>query len=152
MRPTASPSRPYGRYAVVLRPSLDRDAYIDAPSQDQEAPIQPKANAAVVLTGPAPSGMTCGFLSHPTRSNGVNVQVVSFASSRSGQERRAAEREAHRVRGQHIGRPKVLYEKKAALARRMHATGESASTIAATLGVSRATVYRVLAKRTEETE
>jgi hypothetical protein len=59
MRRTASPSRPYGRYAVVLRPSLDRDAYIDAPSQDQEAPKQPKANAAVVLTGPAPSGMTC---------------------------------------------------------------------------------------------
>jgi hypothetical protein len=58
MRRTASPSRPYGRYAVVLRPSLDPDAYIDAPSQDQEAPKQPKANAAVVLTGPAPSGMT----------------------------------------------------------------------------------------------
>ena len=65
MRPTASPSRPYGRYAVVLRPSLDRDAYIDAPSQDQEAPKQPKANAAVVLTGPAPSGMSCINLGAP---------------------------------------------------------------------------------------
>jgi len=31
----------------------------------------------------------------------------------------------------------------AVLARRMHASGESASTIALTLGVSRATVYRV---------
>ena len=60
MRRTASPSRPYGRYAVVLRPSLDPDAYFDAPSQDQEAPKQPKTHATVVLTGPAPSGMTCG--------------------------------------------------------------------------------------------
>jgi len=32
----------------------------------------------------------------------------------------------------------------------MHASGESARTIAATLGVSRATVYRVVAEDTEE--
>jgi DNA invertase Pin-like site-specific DNA recombinase len=32
-----------------------------------------------------------------------------------------------------------------ALAQRMHASGESANTIATRLGVSRATVYRVLA-------
>lgn len=63
-----------------------------------------------------------------------------------GLERRAAAREARRARGQHIGRPRVLDEKKAALAQRMHASGEPASTIAATLGVSRATVYRVLAE------
>ena len=37
MRPTAPPSRPCGRYAVGLRPSLDPDAYFDAPSQDKEA-------------------------------------------------------------------------------------------------------------------
>ena len=67
-----------------------------------------------------------------------------------GRERRAAAREARRARGQHIGRPKVLDEKKAALAQRMHANGESASTIANTLGVSRATVYRVLAEQTAE--
>src|ERR1700739_2602125 len=67
-----------------------------------------------------------------------------------GRERRAAAREARRARGQHIGRPKVLDEKKAALAMRMHASGESASTIANTLGVSRATVYRVLAEQTAE--
>jgi hypothetical protein len=65
--------------------------------------------------------------------------------------RRAAAREARRARGQHIGRPKALDEKKAALAQRMHASGESAGTIAATLGVSRATVYRVLAEQNEET-
>jgi DNA invertase Pin-like site-specific DNA recombinase len=67
-----------------------------------------------------------------------------------GRERRAAAREARRARGQHIGRPKALDQKKAALAQRMHASGESASTIASAVGVSRATVYRVLAGQTAE--
>ena len=62
-----------------------------------------------------------------------------------GRERRAAARQARRARGQHIGRPKTLDEKKAALARRMHASGEPASKIATALGVSGATVCRVLA-------
>jgi DNA invertase Pin-like site-specific DNA recombinase len=62
-----------------------------------------------------------------------------------GRERRSAARDARRSRGQAIGRPKALDASKAALAQRMHASGEPASTIAATLGVSRATVYRVLA-------
>src|SRR6202008_4319942 len=53
-----------------------------------------------------------------------------------GRERRAAAREARRARGQHIGRPKALDDKNAALAQRMHASGKSASTIANTLGVS----------------
>jgi DNA invertase Pin-like site-specific DNA recombinase len=66
-----------------------------------------------------------------------------------GRERRAAARESRRMRGQNIGRPKALDVKKAGLAQRMHANGESASTIAATLGVSRATVYRVLAEQTD---
>jgi DNA invertase Pin-like site-specific DNA recombinase len=63
-----------------------------------------------------------------------------------GRERRTAAREARLARGQSIGRPKALDASKAALARRMHASGESAGTIAKTLGVSRATVYRVLAE------
>jgi DNA invertase Pin-like site-specific DNA recombinase len=67
-----------------------------------------------------------------------------------GRERRSAAREARRARGQHIGRPKALDVKKAGLAQRMHANGESASTIANALGVSRATVYRVLAEQTAE--
>jgi len=62
-----------------------------------------------------------------------------------GKERRTAARDARRARGQAIGRPKALDAAKAALAERMHSSGESASTIAVTLGVSRATVYRVLA-------
>jgi DNA invertase Pin-like site-specific DNA recombinase len=61
-----------------------------------------------------------------------------------GRERRTAAREARRARGQAIGRPKALDKSKAALAMRMHASGEPVTTIAATLGVSRATVYRVL--------
>ena len=67
-----------------------------------------------------------------------------------GRERRSAAREARRGRGQQIGRPKALDESEATLAQRMHASGESAGTIAATLGVSRATVYRVLAEQTGE--
>jgi DNA invertase Pin-like site-specific DNA recombinase len=63
-----------------------------------------------------------------------------------GRERRAAAREARRARGQRIGRPKALDTDKAKLARSMHASGEPASVIAKTLGVSRATVYRVLAR------
>jgi DNA invertase Pin-like site-specific DNA recombinase len=67
-----------------------------------------------------------------------------------GRERRSAAREARRSRGQAIGRPKALDKSKAALAQRMHASGESASTIAATVGVSRATVYRVLAEQADD--
>lgn len=63
-----------------------------------------------------------------------------------GRERRTAAREARRARGQSIGRPKALDDAKAALARRMRASGEPATTIASVLGVSRATVYRVLAE------
>lgn len=69
-----------------------------------------------------------------------------------GRERRASARQARRARGQHIGRPKALDKSKAGLARRMHASGESASTIANTLGVSRATVYRVLAEQANEND
>ena len=66
-----------------------------------------------------------------------------------GRERRAAAREARRARGQSIGRPRSLDKPKADLAQRMHASGEPVSTIAVTLGVSRATVYRVLAEENE---
>jgi DNA invertase Pin-like site-specific DNA recombinase len=66
-----------------------------------------------------------------------------------GRERRSAAREARRARGQAIGRPRVLDDSKAALARRMHASGEGASTIAVALGVSRATIYRVLAEQAD---
>jgi DNA invertase Pin-like site-specific DNA recombinase len=69
-----------------------------------------------------------------------------------GRERRAGAREPRRARGQAIGRPKALDKSKAALARRMHSSGEPASTIAAALGVSRATVYRVLADQADDSD
>lgn len=52
MRPTAPPSRPYGRYAVGLRPSLDPDACFDAPSQDKEARRTNQNNTEVGLDWP----------------------------------------------------------------------------------------------------
>ena len=52
MRRTASPSRPYGRYAVGLRPSLDPDAYFDAPGQDKEARRTNQNNTEVGLDRP----------------------------------------------------------------------------------------------------
>jgi DNA invertase Pin-like site-specific DNA recombinase len=61
-----------------------------------------------------------------------------------GRERRAAARDARRARDQPIGRPKALAPDKAALARRMREAGEPVPTIAATLGVSRATIYRAI--------
>jgi DNA invertase Pin-like site-specific DNA recombinase len=69
-----------------------------------------------------------------------------------GRERRAAARQARRSRGQHIGRPKALDKSKSELARRMHSSGESASTIATTLGVSRATAYRTLGEQADRGE
>lgn len=63
-----------------------------------------------------------------------------------GRERHTAAREARKARGQSVGRPKALDAQKAALARRMHEVGEPAATIASTLRVSRATVYRVLSQ------
>jgi len=53
-----SASRPFGRYAVGLRPSLDPDADLDAPSQDKDDHIRTRNHRKQVLTGPAPSGMT----------------------------------------------------------------------------------------------
>lgn len=72
--------------------------------------------------------------------------LASLAELELGRERLAAVREARRARGQHIGRPKALDPKNAGLARRMHASGEPVTTIVSTLGVPRATVYRVLAE------
>lgn len=81
---------------------------------------------------------------YQTRHAGVLASLAELELELD-RERRTAAREARRARGQHIGRPKVLDAKKAALAQRMHASVEPASTIAAALGVSRATVYLVLA-------
>lgn len=60
-------------------------------------------------------------------------------------ERAAAAREAARVRGRRVGRKPTLSDEQVALARRMRANGESIGTLVATLGASRATIYRALA-------
>ncbi|OBB32570.1 resolvase [Mycolicibacterium peregrinum] len=62
-------------------------------------------------------------------------------------ERRAASRAARKARDMPIGRPKALDADKAALARRMRDSGEPVPTIAAAVGVSRATLYRYLSER-----
>ncbi len=91
-------------------------------------------------------------------SNATGRMVAGVLASRAelelelGRERRVAAREARRARGQSIGRPKALDKSNTALARRLHAGGESASTIAATLRVSRATVYRVLSGQADRTD
>src|SRR5258705_792806 len=89
-------------------------------------------------------------------SNATGRMVAGVLASRAelelelGRERRSTAREARRARGQSIGRPKALDRSKAALAQRMHASGESASTIATALGVRPATGYRVLAEQNVE--
>lgn len=61
-----------------------------------------------------------------------------------GRERRAAAKAARKARDMPIGRPKALTADQVALAERMRASGEPVPTIAETLGVSRATLYRSL--------
>ena len=75
---------------------------------------------------------------------GVLASLAEFELE-LGKERRTASRDARRARGQSIRRPKALDQSKVALAQRMHASGEPATTIASALGVSHATVYRVVA-------
>jgi DNA invertase Pin-like site-specific DNA recombinase len=64
-----------------------------------------------------------------------------------GRERRAAAKAARKARNLPIGRPPKLTADQVALAERMRANGEPVPTIAETLGVSRATLYRTLAER-----
>jgi DNA invertase Pin-like site-specific DNA recombinase len=84
----------------------------------------------------------CEFESHRGHLAGVLAGLAELELE-LGKERRTAARDARRARGQSIGRPKALTDEKVALARRLHGSGESATTIATTLGVSRATAYRV---------
>ncbi|GJO51405.1 putative resolvase [Mycobacterium marinum] len=69
-----------------------------------------------------------------------------------GRERRAAAKASRRARGLAIGRPRKLSEDKLALAERMRTSGEPVPVIAATLRVSVATMYRLLAERAEQRE
>lgn len=61
-------------------------------------------------------------------------------------ERSAAAREAARVRGKAVGRPKALTPDQERQIRALHEMGEGVPALVATFGVSRATVYRLLAE------
>jgi DNA invertase Pin-like site-specific DNA recombinase len=67
-------------------------------------------------------------------------------------ERAAVARQAARARGKQTGRPRALSADQVRLARRMREAGESVSTIRATLGVARSTVYRAFTDVEQDTE
>lgn len=57
-------------------------------------------------------------------------------------ERAAAAREAAQARGRHVGRPRALTDEQIQTARTLRSAGTSITSIASTLAVSRATIYR----------
>jgi len=61
-----------------------------------------------------------------------------------GRERRAAAREARRVRGLDTGRPKALTAEKRSQLARLAASGEPVSALAGTFGISTRTAYRIV--------
>jgi DNA invertase Pin-like site-specific DNA recombinase len=60
-------------------------------------------------------------------------------------ERATAAREAAAARGRHVGRPKALSDDQVRTARTLRAAGTDITSIAATLGTSRGTIYRATA-------
>lgn len=66
-----------------------------------------------------------------------------------GRERRTAAKAARKARNLPIGRPRKLTSEQMALAQRMRASGEPVPEIARTLGVSRPSMYRLLAEATQ---
>ena len=66
-----------------------------------------------------------------------------------GRERRAAAKASRKARNLPIGRPRRLTADKIDLAERMRAAGEPVPVIAEHLGVSRPTLYRLLAERAD---
>lgn len=64
-------------------------------------------------------------------------------------ERAAVAREAAEVRGRHIGRPRALTADQVSTVQKMNAGGVDVSTIARTLNVSRATIYRAVTSEEE---
>ncbi|SKR40512.1 DNA recombinase [Mycobacteroides abscessus subsp. abscessus] len=67
-----------------------------------------------------------------------------------GRERRAAAREARRVRGLPTGRPRALPADRAAQLVRLAATGEPVPALADTFGISARTAYRIVAAARSE--
>src|SRR6476620_4509731 len=75
LRRTAPASRPSGRCAVGLRPSLDPDAFLGVPGTYGE---RPKKDQQHPLTGPVPSGMTCAFASGVTQLRWDGTQAAVY--------------------------------------------------------------------------
>ena len=84
MRRTAPPSRPYRRYAVGLRPSLDPDACFDAPDQDKEARRTNRNNTEVGLDRPPPSGM-CSLWRRVRRATAPMADAPSLVPADTGE-------------------------------------------------------------------
>lgn len=61
-------------------------------------------------------------------------------------ERAALAREAARIRGRHVGRPRAISEDQMRAVKAMRAAGEPMASICQTLGVRRATAYKALAE------
>jgi len=74
---------------------------------------------------------------------GIMVSLAQYERSLIA-ERAAAGRAVAKAQGRLTGRPRVLTDDQEALARRMRSSGEAIPTIALALGVSRATIYRVI--------
>ena len=88
---------------------------------------------------PAPSTLPAGVL-------------ASIAELELGWERRQAAREARRKRGLPIGRPRALSDRKVEQVLKLHEAGTPVVEIAATFGVGRDTVYRVIRAAAAEEE
>jgi DNA invertase Pin-like site-specific DNA recombinase len=73
--------------------------------------------------------------------------MASLAELELGRERRAAAKASRKARNLPIGRPRKLPANKIDLAERMRAAGEPVPVIAEHLGISRPTLYRLLAER-----
>ena len=73
---------------------------------------------------------------------GAVFQALAELERELIRERAASAREAAKARGRQVGRPRALTGDQARTARTLRAAGTDITTIAATLGVSRATVYR----------
>ena len=93
-------------------------------------------------------GQQGGPLMHVIATKAVALKIAGGQEFKARQERTLAGLAAARERGRIGGRPSVMTAKKLELAKRRLANGETAATVAESVGVSKATLYRHLAQRT----
>ena len=73
---------------------------------------------------------------------GIFASLAEYERTLIG-ERAAAAREAARIRGRQVGRPRALTGEQVAMTVRMRTTGESVGDICRTFGIGRSTLYRL---------